>query len=284
MKLKFLFLSLSFLFTTHYVFPQSPNPETKAIRSKTIVFIHGLFVNPESWDAWKGYFEAKGYKCYTPSNPYHEGNPADLRRNIDPRLARVYFEDVVNNIAKMIDTLPEKPIIIGHSMAGLVVQKLISMNKAAAGVCIDGAAPVGIITFKWSFWKANLPAINPLKGNSVFMPTKKWFHYAFCNTMTRAESDKVFDEIAVPESRNIPRGTLKKFAKIDVKKPHNPLLIIAGEKDHIVPASLNIRNFKAYKDTASVITFKEFKGRGHYIVGEPHWQEVAGYVYNWLNN
>jgi pimeloyl-ACP methyl ester carboxylesterase len=241
-------------------------------------------VNPESWDAWKAYFEAKGYRCYTPANPYHEGSPADLRKNIDPRLARVNFEDVVNNVAKLIDTLPEKPIIIGHSMAGLVVQKLISMNKAAAGVCIDGAAPVGIITLKWSFWKANLPAINPLKGSSVFRPTKKWFHYAFCNTMTRAESDKVFDEIAVPESRNIPRGTLKKFAKIDFNKPHQPLLIIAGEKDHIVPASLNIKNFNAYKDTASVIAFKEFKGRGHYIVGESNWQEVAGYVYNWLNN
>jgi pimeloyl-ACP methyl ester carboxylesterase len=284
MKLKFLFLSLSFLFTTHFVFSQSQHPEAKAIKSKTIVFIHGLFVNAESWNAWRVYFEAKGYKCYTPANPYHEGNPADLRKNIDPRLARVNFEDVVNNVAKLIDTLPEKPIIIGHSMAGLVVQKLISMNKAAAGVCIDGAAPVGIITLRWSFWKANLPAINPLKGSSVFRPTKKWFHYAFCNTMTRAESDKVFDEIAVPESRNIPRGTLKKFAKIDFKKPHQPLLIIAGEKDHIVPASLNIKNFKAYKDTASVITFKEFKGRGHYIVGEPDWQEVAGYVYNWLNN
>lgn len=284
MKLKFLFLSLSFLFTTHYVFSQSQNPEAKAIKSKTIVFIHGLFVNPESWNAWKAYFEAKGYKCYTPANPYHEGSPADLRKNTDPRLARVNFEDVVNNVAKLIDTLPEKPIIIGHSMAGLVVQKLISMNKAAAGVCIDGAAPVGIITLKWSFWKANLPAINPLKGSSVFKPTRKWFHYAFCNTMTRAQSDKVFDEIAVPESRNIPRGTLKKFAKIDFRMPHKPLLIIAGEKDHIVPASLNIKNFKAYKDTSSIISFKEFKGRGHYIVGEPNWQEVAGYVYNWLNN
>ena len=253
------------------------------IKSKTIVFIHGLFVNPESWEAWKAYFEAKGYKCYTPANPYHEGHPADLRKKIDPRLAKVNFEDVVNNIVKLIDTLPEKPIIIGHSLAGLVVQKLISMNKAAAGVCIDGAPPVGIITLKWSFWKANFPAINPLKGNSVFIPTKKWFHYAFCNTMSRAESDKVFDEIAVPESRNIPRGTLKSFAKIDLKKPHNPLLIIAGEKDHIVPASLNLKNFEAYKDTGSIIAFKEFKGRGHYICGEHNWQEVAGYIFDWLN-
>ena len=283
MKQKSLCLLLLCLLPIHQVFSQVLKPEKKMIKSKTIVFIHGLFVNPESWEAWKAYFEAKGYKCYTPANPYHEGHPADLRKKIDPRLAKVNFEDVVNNIVKLIDTLPEKPILIGHSLAGLVVQKLISMNKAAAGVCIDGAPPVGIITLKWSFWKANFPAINPLKGNSVFIPTKKWFHYAFCNTMSRAESDKVFDEIAVPESRNIPRGTLKSFAKIDLKKPHNPLLIIAGEKDHIVPASLNLKNFEAYKDTGSIIAFKEFKGRGHYICGEHNWQEVAGYIFDWLN-
>jgi pimeloyl-ACP methyl ester carboxylesterase len=251
--------------------------------SKTIVLIHGLFVNPASWADWKVYFEAKGFTCYTPANPFHEGAPAALRASIDPKLAQVNFEDVVMNIAGFIDSLPEKPIIIGHSMAGLVVQKLISMDKAIAGVCIDGAPPVGIITLQWSFWKSNFPAINPFKGNSVFVPGKKWFHYAFCNTMTRKESDKVFDSIAVPESRNIPRGTLKSFAKIDLRKPHNPLLIIAGEKDHIVPSSLNKKNFKAYKDTGSITEFKEFKGRGHYICGEPNWHEVTDYILKWLD-
>jgi pimeloyl-ACP methyl ester carboxylesterase len=250
--------------------------------SKTIVLIHGLFVNPASWADWKAYFESKGFLCYTPANPFHEGDPKYLREHINPKLAKVTFEDVVMNIAKFIDTLPEKPVIIGHSLAGLVVQKLIAMNKAVAGVCIDGAPPTGIVTLKWSFWKANFPAINPFKGNSVFIPHEKWFYYAFCNTMTRAASDKVFNEIAVPESRNIPRGTLKSFAKIDLKKPHQPLLFIAGEKDHIVPSSLNKKNFEAYADTGSIKRFKEFKGRGHYICGEPNWQEVIDYVYNWL--
>jgi pimeloyl-ACP methyl ester carboxylesterase len=253
------------------------------IQSKTVVFIHGLFVNPASWQDWKLYFEAKGYTCYTPANPFHEGDPAQLRKNIDPRLANVSFEDVINNLVKFIDTLPEKPIIIGHSLAGLAVQKLISMNKAAAGIAIDGAAPQGIITTKWSFWKSNFPVINFLKGNSVFKPDKKWFHYAFCNTMTRTLSDKVFDQYVVPESRNIPRGTLKSFAKIDLKKSHHPLLIIAGEKDHIVPASLNRKNFEAYKDLNSITEYKEFKGRGHYTCGEPGWENVANFILDWLN-
>lgn len=255
---------------------------TTNINSKTIVFIHGLFVNPKSWAEWKAYFEAKGYTCHTPANPCHEGDPKALWNNINPDLAHVTFEDVVNNISQFIDTLPEKPIVIGHSLAGLVVQKIISMDKAVAGVCIDGAAPMGIITTEWSFWKSNFPVINYLKGNSVFLPSKEWFHYAFCNTMTRAESDKAFDEFTVPESRNIPRGTLGSFAKIDFKKPHRPLLFIAGEKDHIVPASLNKKNFEAYRDAGSIKEFKEFPGRGHFICGEKNWQEVAGYIFNWL--
>ena len=251
--------------------------------SRTIVFIHGLFVNPKSWTNWKSYFETKGYTCYSPANPYHEGEPKELRGNINPQLAHVNFEDVVNNCLKLIDSLTEKPIVIGHSLAGLVVQKLVEMNKVEVGVCIDSAAPMGIITSQWSFWKANFPVINFLKGNSVFEPEKAWFHYAFCNTMSREKSDKVFDEFVVPESRNIPRTTLKSFAKIDFKKPHQPLLFIAGEKDHIVPASLNSSNFKAYRDTKSITEFKEFKGRGHFICGEPNWEEVAEYVYQWLN-
>ncbi len=222
------------------------------IPSKTIIFVHGLFVNPKSWSAWKTYFESKGYTCYTPANPFHEGKPEELRKNTDPNLGLVNFEDVVNNIIELIDTLPEKPIVIGHSLAGLVVQKLMALDKAVAGVCIDGAAPLGIITFKWSFWKSNFPVINYLKGNAVFVPTKEWFHYTFCNTMSREESDKVFDEFVVPESRNIPRGTLKGFAKIDFKKPHKPMLFIAGEKDHIVPAPLNRSNFDAYRDKTSI--------------------------------
>ncbi len=105
--------------------------------SKTIILIHGLFVNPASWADWKAYFESKGFLCYTPANPFHEETiRKDLRIHIDPKLAKVTFEDVVMNIAKFIDTLPEKPIIIGHSLAGLVVQKLVAMDKAAAGVCI----------------------------------------------------------------------------------------------------------------------------------------------------
>jgi pimeloyl-ACP methyl ester carboxylesterase len=248
------------------------------ISSRTIVFIHGLFVNPKSWAHWKSRFEEQGYTCHTPPNPYHEGDPKELREHFNPLLGKVTLEDEVNNIARVIDTLPEKPILIGHSLGGLVVQKLLSMDKAVAGICIDGVPPKGIFTLKWSFWESNFPVLNFLKGDSVFEPNKEWFHYAFAHLMTREDSDIVFEELVVPESRNVPRGTLGHFAEVDFEAPHHPLLFIAGEKDHIVPAALNLENFHAYKDKSSVKEYIEFQGRTHYICGMPGWEEAADFV------
>lgn len=127
------------------------------IASKTIVFAHGLFVTAKSWNGWVKFFESKGYTCHAPANPYHEGTVEEMWENTPEQLGDVTFEDVVNKLAAFIDTLPEKPILIGHSLGGLSVQKLVAMGKAAAGICIDGAAPAGIIPTQWSFWKPICP-------------------------------------------------------------------------------------------------------------------------------
>lgn len=275
---KFLFI-ITLLIFSQQTYCQTMN---NSIQSKTIVFVHGLFMNPKSWGPWIKYFEAKGYKCYAPAYPFHYGEPADLRKNININLRTLTFGQVIDSLANFIDKLPEKPILIGHSMGGLAVQKLLEMNKGAAAIAIDAAPPKGIFSFKWSFLKANLPTINPLKGNSVCMPSVKWFHYAFCNTMTMEQTKIEFEKFVVSESRNIPRSSTKKDGKIDFKKPHAPLLFIAGEKDHIIPSSLNKKNFNAYKYGNSKTDFKEFSGRTHYICGQENWQEVAKYIDEWI--
>ena len=254
------------------------------IQSKSIVFIHGLFMNPTSWELWIKFYEAKGYKCYAPAYAFHEGNPTDLRLNINPKLKALTFGQVVDSLAVFIDKLPEKPILIGHSMGGLAVQMLIAQNKGVAGICIDPAPPKGIFSFKWSFIKLNLSTINPLKGNDICLPSLKWFHEAFCNTMSIEQTKLVYDKFLVPESRNIPRSSSSKDGEIDFKKPHNPLLIIAGEKDNIIPSSLNKKNFEAYSDKNSITNFKEFEGRTHYICGQENWEEIANYIEHWTLN
>ncbi|MCX6180330.1 MAG: alpha/beta hydrolase [Bacteroidetes bacterium] len=250
--------------------------------SKTIVFIHGLFMNPTSWEEWIKFYEAKGYTCYAPAYACHSGEPKSLRNKIDISLGGLTFDQVMDSLVLFIDKLPEKPILIGHSMGGLAVQKLINLGKGVAGICIDSAPPKGIFSLKWSFLKANLPVINPLKGNSVFIPTTKWFQYAFCNTMTIEQTQVELEKFVVPESRNIPRSVTGKAGEIDFKKPHQPLLMIAGEKDNITPSSLNKKNYEAYKDLNSKIDFKEFPGRTHYICGQDNWQEVATYINAWI--
>ena len=166
--------------------------------SKTIVLIHGLFVNNTSWSEWKTYFEAKGYSVYTPANPHHDGTPSSLRASINPALNKVGLEDVVANIVNLIDTLPEKPIVIGHSLAGLVVQKLIEMNKAAAGISIDGAPPKNVLP-PFQTIKTVFPVVNFFKGGA-YMGSREWYHYAFFNNMSREQSDREYDRVAVPES------------------------------------------------------------------------------------
>lgn len=252
--------------------------------AKTIVFIHGMFQNPKSWDAWKAHFEARGYVCYAPAYPYHEGEPATLRRDINKGLATLTLGNVLESLVSFIDQLSEKPILVGHSMGGLVVQKLIGMDKGVAGVCIDTAPPKGISIFKWSFFRANITIINPLMGDTPCLPGVKWFHYAFCNTMTMEQARKEYEESVVPESRNIPRSSTGADGFIDFKEPHPPLLFIAGEKDHIIPSPLNKKNYEAYTDKDSKKTFKEFSGRTHYICGQENWQEVADYIIDWLSS
>src|ERR1700730_3347522 len=123
----------------------------QAPHSKSIVFIHGLFMNPASWNDWVQYFEKQGYSCYAPAYPYHEGSAVNLRSYKNHQLGQLRFGQVIDSLSAFINKLPGKPILIGHSMGGLAVQKLIEMDKGSMGVCIDSAPPRGIFSLKWSF-------------------------------------------------------------------------------------------------------------------------------------
>lgn len=253
------------------------------MNAKTIVFVHGLHENAGSWKEWKLFFENLGYTCYAPDYPYHDGIPALLRKTPYKDLANINLKDVVEHYSQFIAELGEPPVLIGHSMGGLVVQKLIQAQKGSSGICVASASPKGIWSFKWSFIKSNFGVVNPLKGNNLYCGTREWFHYAICNTLTRQQSDEIYETALVPESRNIPRSSRLKDGYIDFNRPHKPLLFISAEHDHIIPVSLNIKNVKAYKDRDSVIDIKVFKGRSHIICVQDGWQEVAGYVADWIS-
>ena len=125
--------------------------------------------------------------------------------------------------------------------------------------------------------------INPLIPSGIpHYMTFKQFRYAFANGWSLNEARLAYNRYAVPESRKIPRQSLTRAAGIDFRNPHPPLLLIAGSKDHIVPASLNRLNYKKYRASPSRTDYKEFPGRTHFIIGQKGWEEVAGFIETWL--
>ena len=256
------------------------NPMT----SNSIVFIHGMFVTPLCWEAWIDYFQTRGYTCAAPAWPGRDKPIETLRANHpDPQLGRLTLGDIVEHYASHIKTLGEKPILIGHSMGGLVVQILLQPDVAAAGVAIDSAPPVGVFTTQWSFIKSNWPTISPLvsKSQPYYMPFEH-FQYTFVHTLSLEEQRAAYDKHVVPESRRVARGPLSGTGRIDFEKQRPPLLLIAGSEDHIIPAALNKSNYEKYKGSSSVTGFREFPGRTHFIIGQKNWEEVADYVLSWL--
>jgi len=249
---------------------------------KNIVFIHGMFQNPKSWEKWIAYFSEKGYTCIAPAWLLHQGVPADLRTFPPEGLGDLQLTTIVNEMERVVNSLPEKPILIGHSVGGLIVQLLVQKGMAEMGVPISSVAPNAMLAFDWGFMKNSALIANPFKGNEPFYTDLESFHESFCNTMSMEETHKAFEETATHDSRNVLRDCMGEAGHIDTELPHAPLLFIGGEEDEIIPYELNRRNAEAYTDEGSIVDFKAFPNRGHWICGQPGWEEVAAYVSEWL--
>ena len=254
--------------------------------SKTTLFVHGMYMTPLCWEQWTNHIQAKGYKCIAPAWPGRDKPIDTLRKNHpDPQLGKLTLSAVVEYLAKIIETLDEKPILIGHSMGGLIVQLLLQRDLAAAAIAIDSAPPMGVFTTQWPFLKSNWPHINPFvpKSRPIQMSFER-FQYTFVNTLPLEEQRAAYERYVVPESRRVPAESLTNVARIDFRKLRPPLLLIAGSKDNIIPASLNKTNYGRYKQSSSVTDFKEFPGRTHFIIGQKNWEEVADYTISWLSD
>ncbi len=252
------------------------------MNSKTIVLIHGMFMTSLCWEKWIPYYESKGYRVFAPAWPRRDKSVEELRKaHPDPELAKLKLNHIVDHMEAFIKGLGEKPALIGHSMGGLAVQILLQRDVAVAGVAIDPAPPAGVFTTEWSFVKSNFPAINPFLLSQPVQMTFEHFQYAFANSLPLDEQRAAYDRYVVPESRGVPTSSLGAAGKVDFSKPRRPLLITAGEKDHIIPASLNRSNRNKYK-TPSVTDFKEFAGRDHFLIGSRGWEEVADTCLKWL--
>jgi pimeloyl-ACP methyl ester carboxylesterase len=255
------------------------------IQSKTVVFLTGAFVSNSCWDAWRTYFETKGYKTLAPAWPNKDGSAEELRsRHPNVAIASDTLPQLISHYTDIVKQQEEKPIVIGHSLGGLLSQILMDRDLVSAAVAIHSVPPQGVIPTQFSFYKATWRALGLFSSlKKTYLMSFRTWQYAFTNGMSVEEQTRAYDSVAIPESKKALRGALTSAAKVNFKKPHVPLLFVSGSTDHCVPATLNYTNYKRYKDNSSVTDYKEFEGRNHFVLGQPTWREDADYILNWIS-
>lgn len=252
----------------------------------TIVFITGAFVHHSCWSEWQIFFENKGYETIAPPWPYKDASAEALRNNYpNTKIASNRLAALTEYYADIIRQLPDKPILIGHSIGGLIVQLLLQKGLGFSGVAIHSVPPQGIFTFKFSFLKAGWGPLGFFTSTKrAFLMSFRQWKYAFTNGMSDDAQLEAYYKYAIPESKLIVRDTITSAAKVNFKNPHAPLLLTSGTDDHTIPPSLNLANYKKYRKSNSTTAYKKFSGRNHFVLGQPTWKEDADFILNWIEN
>jgi pimeloyl-ACP methyl ester carboxylesterase len=247
-----------------------------------VVFIHGLWLLPSSWDRWAGVFEEAGYTAVSPGWP---DDPATVEEaNANPEVfAHKTVGQVADHFADVIGALDKKPAVIGHSFGGLLTQILAGRGLSAASVAIDPAPFRGVLPLPISALKSASPILtNPANRNRAVPLTYEQFRFGFANAVSEDEAKQLYDAYAVPASGaplfQAATANLNPWteAKVNSKNPERgPLLIVSGEKDNTVPWAIANASFKKQKRNEAVTEIVEMKNRGHALTIDSGWREVA---------
>jgi pimeloyl-ACP methyl ester carboxylesterase len=247
-----------------------------------VVFIHGLWLLPSSWDRWATVFEEAGFTALTPGWPDDPETVEEAKAHPEV-FAGKSIGDVADHYSAVIGRLTRKPAVIGHSFGGLLTQIVAGRGLSAASVAIDPAPFRGVLPLPISALKAGSPVLgNPANRNRAIPLTYDQFRYAFANAVTEDEAKDLYETFAVPApGRPLFQAATANLnpwteAKVDTDNPdRGPLLVISGEKDHTVPWALSNAAYKQQKDNPGVTEIVEIKGRGHALTIDSGWREVA---------
>jgi pimeloyl-ACP methyl ester carboxylesterase len=255
----------------------------------TIVLIHGLWMTPLSWQGWKERFESRGHTVLAPGWPGIDDRDVQAIREDPSALEGLGLEEVIDHYDAIVRGLDEPPIIIGHSFGGLVTQILLDRGLGAAGVGVSASPFRGIVALAPSTVRVVMAGLkNPLGKGRTVMLTPEQFHFAFTNTLDAAESAEVYDRLAIPgPARPLFQAAFANVnpnavTKVNFKNDDRaPLLLIAAGRDHIIPVSVSKAAVKRHRKSKATTELKVYADRGHEIVGEPGWQEVADHALDW---
>jgi non-heme chloroperoxidase len=254
-----------------------------------VVFIHGLWLLPSSWDRWAAVFEDAGYAPLTPGWPDDPDTVEEA--NTHPEVfAHKTVGQVADHYSAIIEKLDNKPAILGHSFGGLLVQIVAGRGLSAATVAIDAAPIPGVLPLPFSALRAGSPVLgNPLNHHRAVPLTYDQFRYAFANAVDEDEAQELYKEFAVPASGTplfqAATANLNPWteAKADFKNPERgPMLIISGEKDNTAPPAITNAIYKKQRKNPGVTETVTMPNRGHGLVVDHGWREVCDVSLNFI--
>ncbi len=254
-----------------------------------IVFVHGLWLHAESWNPWIEFFRQNGYDAVAASWPGDAATTEATRRNA-AAVAGYGVTEIADHIAEQLKAFERKPVLIGHSFGGLLVQNLLGRDLAAAAIAIDPAPIKGVNELPLSALKSAFPVLgNPFNFRRAVSLTEPQFRFGFTNAVSEQEARELHAKYAMPApGRPLFQAATATFnpnsaTKVNVANAtRGPLLLISGAADNTVPPVLVRSTLRAYGKSLAVTEFKEFAGRGHSLTIDSGWRELAEYCLAWL--
>jgi non-heme chloroperoxidase len=247
-----------------------------------VVFVHGLWLLPNSWDRWSEVFEAAGYSALTPGWPDDPDTVAEAEARPEVFAGKT-IKQIADHVDAVIRSLTSKPVVIGHSFGGLLTQILAGRGLARASVAIDPAPFRGVLPLPISALRSSGPVLrNPRNRHRAVPLTYDQFRYSFANAVPEDEAKSLFETYAVPGAGEpVFQAAAANFnpwteVKVDSKNPERgPLLIIVGDQDHTAPPAIAKASYNRQKRNPGVTEFLVMPDKGHALVIDHGWREVA---------
>jgi non-heme chloroperoxidase len=247
-----------------------------------VLFIHGLWLLPSSWDNWAGVFEEAGYAAVTPVWPDDPDTVEEARANPDVFAGKTLGQ-IADHTAEVIAKLDKKPAVMGHSTGGLLAQMIADRGLAAATVAIDPGPFRGVLPLPLSALKSASPVLrNPLNRGKAVTLTLDQFKYGWANALDDEEALKLYEtyHVAAPGAALMQMANAnlnpRTEAKLDPKNPaRGPLLIIDGEVDHTVPWAIANASYKRQSKNEAATEIAKIPNRGHSLTIDSGWREVC---------
>ncbi|OHV57449.1 alpha/beta hydrolase [Pseudofrankia sp. BMG5.36] len=255
-----------------------------------VLFIHGLWIHSSSWTPWLDLFRSAGYEPIAPGWP-GDGDTAAQTRDRPDRLAGIGLDDVAEHYGRIIAAMAREPVVIGHSVGGLVAQKLNVTHALRAAVAIDPAPIRGVRPLPLAQLRSAFPVLRrPGNAARTVALTAKQFRYGFGNAVSAEESDELHARYAIPgpgrpifevATANLRR---RSAASVDTRtERRGPLLLVSGQQDHTVPDVVTRAAHRLYRHSPAVADLVRMPDRGHSLAFDHGWQDVAGLIEGWLS-